>query len=147
MSSELTRKTGEEYHQLQRIESRLREVSGLDAKAAGWLGSTRDAFEHLRAHLMKLYALEESQGCLPAVTQRRPELSREVQQFCGEHRSNMAKADEIMLNLRAANSADSRSADTYRRQISGFLTQLQRHEAAESELVQSVFGDDISVND
>ena len=146
MTSELIRKTGDEYHQLQKIEARLRGVAAQDAKAIGWLGSTREAFEHMRAHLMKLYALEESQGCLPAVTQRRPELSREAQHFCGEHRANMAKADEIMLNLRAAES-DGGSPEAFRRQIDEFLKQLQRHEVAESGLVQSVFSDDISVND
>ena len=147
MTSELIRKTGDEYHQLQKIESRLRDVFAQEPNASAWLNSAREAFEHLRAHLMKLYALEESQGCIPAVVQRRPELSRDAQQFCGEHRLNMAKADQIMLNLRAATSADGKAADSFRRQISDFLKQLQRHEAAESELIQSVFDDDISVND
>ncbi len=142
----LAHKAGEEYRTLRQIESRLREVLASRSSGEAWLRMATDAFEHLRAHLVKLFAIEESDGCHAAILRERPEKEPEIRRFQAEHRSIMTRADGLMLALRSAG-GDPGSADALRTQLGELLTALRQHEATESQLVQRVYSLDVSVSD
>jgi len=147
MDSELARKIGEEYRTLQEIEARLREVLASQEAPAEWIRRTSAAFEHLRAHLVRLFALEETQGCHAAIVEQRPEKEPEVERFHDEHRAIMARADSLMLSLRSASAAEPPTVADLRNAINDLLGTVRRHEANESQLVQLIFSQDVSVND
>lgn len=137
-------KTGEEYRKLQQIERSLSDVLGGPADAA----RLSPAFEHLRAHMIKLFALEDVEGFLNVVTVERPDKMREATRFRDEHHALTNRAAEILAGLRTAATAnDSSAAGRLSGEIRGLLSDLRRHEEAEGGFVQALFSEDISAHD
>lgn len=142
--SEFVRKTGQEYRTLQQVERALTEAV---SNPAAWT-KVVPAFEHLRAHMIKLFALEDTEGFLNQVAIERPDKSREAARFRAEHHALANRAAEILTALRAAAKAnDGRAAERVAGEIRGMMTELRRHEEGEGAFVQALFSEDISVSD
>jgi hypothetical protein len=139
-------KTGEEYRTLRQLESRLRDVLASGGLGGAWPREAAEPFEHLRAHLVKLFALEEKEGFHAAIIRERPEKEPDIRRFQAEHRTIMTRADALMQSLRTA-ADDPRDADALRTRLMDHLAALRRHESSEGQLVQAVFSQDISGND
>lgn len=142
--SEFVRKSGQEYRTLQQVERTLTDAV---ANPAAWT-KVVPAFEHLRAHMIKLFALEDTEGFLNQVAIERPDKSREAARFRSEHHALTNRAAEILAALRSASAAnDMRAGERVAGDIRGMLTELRRHEEGEGAFVQALFSEDISVND
>lgn len=142
--SEFARKTGQEYRTLQQIERTLTDAIG---KPGAW-GKVVPAFEHLRAHMIKLFALEDTEGFLNLVVVDRPDKSREAAQFRGEHHALANRATELLIALRAAASGtDAKAGERACGEVRSLLAELHRHEAGEGAFVQTLFNDEISAHD
>lgn len=139
----------EEHDKVEDLSNRLKERVAVVPRAnlGNWINEVRDRFEHFRAHLIKHMALEESEGYLIAVTERRPTLSREVERLEHEHR----ELEKIMESIHHAFSelaADDRLLvrDCCSR-IEKLLAYIERHEDDENLLVTQAFARDIGTND
>ena len=139
----------EEHDKVEDLSNRLKERVAVVPRAnlGNWINEVRDRFEHFRAHLIKHMALEESEGYLIAVTERRPTLSREVERLEHEHR----ELEKIMEGIHHAFSelaADDRLLvrDCCAR-IDKLLAYIERHEDDENLLVTQAFARDIGTND
>lgn len=131
---------------LQDISARLN--AALDAPAdAGWRDAVSAVFEHLRAHLVKVFALEESAGYLEAVTAARPERVAEVRRLHAEHAELTQRLSEQMSALRRTGAPDGGGAAAQARQIRDLVAAVRAHEGREIQLLQVVFNTDVSVSD
>lgn len=146
-AAEMIRKSIDEHELLQRIIATTQTSLESPIEAAGWLDTLRDTFEHLRAHLIKHFAIEESEGYMIAVTQRRPDKVEQVRRMRDEHVAVTARASEIMTSLREARSMASTQATRIRAEVRSLLDQIRRHEENENRLIQSVFNTDVNGND
>ena len=142
--SEFVRKSGREYRTLQEIERRLTDSL---ANSLGWTKLV-PTFEHLRAHMIKLFALEDTEGFLHTVIIERPDKAREAARFRAEHHALANHAADVLTSLRAASSAnDSKAGERVGAEIRAMLAELRRHEEGEGAFVQALFSDDISAHD
>lgn len=139
----------EEHDKVEALSDRLKERVAIVPRAnlGKWIEEVSDRFEHLRAHLVKHMALEESEGYLTAVTERRPTLSREVERLQHEH----GELEKIMEGVHHAVSglvADDRLLvrDCCAR-IENLLAYIERHEDDENLLVVQAFARDIGTSD
>ncbi len=112
-----------------------------------WIEEVRDAFDHLRAHLIKHFALEEQDGYLVSVVQRRPSLSREVDRLAHEHREITRILDDVHHAVHELRAEDSLLIRDCCNRIQNLLQYLERHESDENFLVITAFTDDIGGND
>lgn len=112
-----------------------------------WLAELRDRFEHIRAHLQKRMALEEHEGYLTGVLDRRPTLSNTVNRLKHEHAELAKIADDIYRALREAAPMDRLLLHDCCRRIEHFLDDVERHEADENRMVLSVFTRDLGTED
>lgn len=108
-----------------------------------WLTGLRDRFEHIRAHYQKHMALEEHEGYLTEVLERRPTLSADVGRLQHEHGELANVMDGIHHVLKALQADDRLLIRDCCRRIEGFLVELERHDGDENLLVLSVFARDI----
>jgi iron-sulfur cluster repair protein YtfE (RIC family) len=135
----------EEYERVRDLTRLLREklaaVPGIHLEE--WLAGLRDRFEHLRAHLQKHIALEEQDGYLTNVLERRPTLAKRVDLLKHDHTELMQIINDIHHILEGVTPADRLLIQDCSRRIQYVLTEMERHTSDENQLVLSVFTRDI----
>src|SRR5262245_9067352 len=148
-AEELGRWLREEHERTESLSERLRETvaqtpSASDAK---WIECLRECFDHLRAHLTKHMALEERNGYLAPVVERRPALSAKVERLHTEHGQIQRIMNEIHDSLHAMRAADSLLIRDIRIRIDALLTHVAQHHNAENMIMLQVFTTDIGGED
>ncbi len=108
-----------------------------------WLVRLRDRFEHIRAHYQKHIALEEHEGYLTEVLERRPTLSNDVERLKHEHGELTCVMDDVHRALAEIKPDDGLLIRDSCHRIEHFLVELYRHDSDENLLVLSVFARDI----
>ena len=139
----------EEHHKVDALSRALKEKVSLIPRTGHkvWLEELRSRFEHLRAHMHKHMALEERDGYLPMVTERRPTLSREVDRLKHEHSELSRIMDRIRDELHDLTPDDPLLIEDCCARIDRLLGFVRNHEEHENLLVLSVFDDDLGLND
>lgn len=117
------------------------------ANLAAWINEVQDRFDHFRAHLTKKMALEEQNGHLTAVTERRPALAPEVERLCHEHAEVMRIMDGIHRTVHELAPDDRLLIRDSCARIQNLLSYVEHHEELENNLVTFAFTQDIGTRD
>jgi hypothetical protein len=102
------------------------------------LEETRKLRDTLRSH----FRLEETDGYLEAVIEKRPGLMRSIRKLEEQHKQILSDLERIEEACRKKASVE----EIERLALRG-LDLLQKHEAAESDLIQEALGSDLGVCD
>lgn len=126
-----------------------REIAAIpgEPKRADWWENLCGRYDHFRAHMIKHMSLEEKDGYLAVVCERRPSLEREVTALKREHHqltTIMKRIDEEMDD--AAMDDHLLLRDCCLR-ISSLINYVENHEERETLMVISVFTDEIGTKD
>jgi hemerythrin-like domain-containing protein len=139
----------EEHNKVEELTNALRERasvvprSNLDA----WIDEVRERFEHFRAHLTKHMALEEHEGYMKAVVQRRPALSDAIDRLEHEHVELLRIMDGLKMSLAQIKPEDRLLVRDCCRRIESLLQFVEHHEADENLMMVSAFTNDIGTKD
>lgn len=144
-AQELARWIRDEHEVVRDLSERVLEKVAIapQANRQVWIQEVRDAFDHLRAHLVKHFALEEQDGYMVPVVHRRPSVSREVDRLAREHQEMIRLLDEIHRAVHEVQPDDHLLILDCCRRVQNFLQYVQRHESDENLLVMSAFTDDL----
>ena len=142
---ELARWIRDEHEVVRGLSERLQEKVAIipQTHQQKWIQDFRDSFDHLRAHLIKHFALEEQDGYMVSVVHRRPSLGREVDRLAHEHKEIVRLLDDIHRASHELLAEDQLLIRDCCRRIQNFLQYLERHESDENLLVMTAFTEDI----
>jgi hemerythrin-like domain-containing protein len=145
----LARWLREEHEKIKEISARMLDQVALAPRTnqQRWIDDVREAFEHLRAHHVKHMALEERDGYMLPVVDRRPALAGEVDRLAHEHREIQRIMDRIHQELHDLSSEDNLLIRDACRRIQDLLSYVEHHEGDESLLLLAAFTDDIGTKD
>lgn len=114
---------------------------------AGWLGELRHKFDRFRNHLARHFELEEDDGYLIPVLERRPTLSPDVNRLKREHIELMRLIDLVAAELELVGAEDRLLAGDVRGRIEHLLLCLEDHENRENLLVSCAVTMDLGNKD
>ena len=114
---------------------------------AGWLGELRHKFDRLRDHLTKHFELEEDDGYLIPVLERRPTLTPEVDRLKREHVELIRLMNLIAAELAQVGPEDRVLAGDVRGRLEFLLLCLEDHENRENLLVSCAVTMDLGNKD
>lgn len=148
-AQELARWMRDEHEVVKTLSQRVMEKVAIapQANQQRWIEEVRESFDHLRAHLVKHFALEEQDGYLVAAVQRRPSLSHEVDRLAHEHAEMVRMLDDVHRAVHLLKPEDSLLIRDCCHRIQNFLQYVEHHESDENFLVISAFTEDIGGND
>ena len=112
---------------------------------SNWLNSVRDSLLSLGSHLKTHFAFEEFGGFMEEVVCASPNASPQVERLKQDHQTILAESERLCRAARRRSSSSETSQ--LRKQILHLLELLNRHEHAETELVQRVLMDDLGTTD
>ena len=138
-----------EHDHVEQLADRLRERVAIipHVGSEGWIRDTRDRYEHFRAHLQRHMALEEKEGYMEAVLERRPTLSERVERLAQEHR-DLARLLDDLHKLAMDLEPDRRLfLRDFCHRVQVLLSYVEHHEDEENDLIGLVFSEDIGTND
>lgn len=146
---ELARWLREEHEKVRVLSAKVQDKVAIVPRTnqGKWIKEAQQAFEHLRAHLMKHMALEARDGYMVPVVQHRPALSREVDRLAHEHKELMHLMDRIHHVLEEVTPEDRLLILDCCKRIQNFLQYVEHHESDENFLVMTAFTDDIGTKD
>lgn len=139
----------EEHAKVEELADRLRERVGVVPRLnlERWLREVRHQFEHFRAHMVRHMALEEHNGYMSAVVERRPTLSPQVDRLNHEHLELSRLLETIHAALGQIGPDDRLLVRDCCRRIGELLNYIEHHENDENMLVTFVFTQDIGTKD
>lgn len=137
-----------EHEKVQDLANILRENAAVVPRVnlAAWIKDMQSRFEHFRAHLIKHMALEEHEGYLSIVVERRPALSPEVNRLQNEHRELTRIMDGIYEASKGLTAEDRLLVRDCCYRLHGLLGYIERHEELENNLVTFAFTQDLGEN-
>lgn len=135
----------QEHHKVSELAARLEDFVDCVPKAnqAKWIQGVREAFEHFRAHLTKHMALEEQDGYMVPVVERRPALSTDVERLAHEHQEFARLMQVIQQGLGELEPTDQLLIRDCCHRIQDFLAYVEHHKNEENLMVLTVFNIDI----
>ncbi len=138
-----------EHAKVERLADRLKEWVAIIPRAGtqSWLEETRTRFEPLRAHLIKHMAMEEKEGYLVSVGERRPTLTPNADRLQHEHHELSRIMNGIHHDLRDLKPDDLLLIRDCCLRITNLLGYVEHHEEAENMLITFVFTQDIGAKD
>lgn len=139
----MTLQLREEYGKLKELAARVRSAVSAGAAAPNWQPEFRKTFEHFRAHLYRQFALEETDGYMNHVMDRRPTRARDVETLKSEHRSLQQATESLFAGL----ARPDLQPGEVKPMVDRLLSDVARHGQAENQLVLDVFGLDIGAGD
>jgi hemerythrin-like domain-containing protein len=144
-AQELARWIRDEHEVVKALGERLLEKVAIvpQTNQQKWIREVCDSFDHLRAHLIKHFALEEQDGYMVPVVHRRPSLAREVDRLAHEHGEITRLLDGIHHAAHELTAEDRLLIRDCCQRIETFLHYLERHESDENFLVMTAFTDDL----
>ena len=110
-----------------------------------WLNSVRDSLFSLGSHLKTHFAFEEFGGFMEEVVGASPNASPQVERLKQDHQTILAESERLCRMARGG--SPSSETSQVRKKILHLLELLNRHEHAETELVQRVLMDDLGTTD
>lgn len=139
----------EEHLQVEALADRLRQTVAVVPRTEMpvWLDELRERLSHFRAHLIKHMAMEEEDGYMAEVLERRPSLASRVTLLQHQHRQIRRLLDDLHQLLEDMTADQLLLAQDCGRRIDSLLDTIQRHEDAENDLVQFVFTEDLGTTD
>jgi iron-sulfur cluster repair protein YtfE (RIC family) len=139
----------DEHSKVMNLSNRLRERTAVVPRAnlAAWIAEVRERFEHFRAHMTRHMALEEREGYLPIVLQRRPGLAPQLERIQHEHQEFLRLMDGIHGALSDTGPDDRLLVRDSCRRIEDLLSYVEHHEELENNLLLSVCVEDIGTKD
>ncbi len=139
----------DEHARVHELANELREQVAVVPRAnlGKWIADIREQYEHFRAHLVKHMALEERDGYLPSVTERRPTLAGEVERLKHEHVETIKIMDGIHEAVHQLTVEDRLLIRDCRDRIGDLLSYIEHHEEEEDLLITHVFTRDIGTAD
>lgn len=131
------------------LSNRLRERTAVVPRSNlnVWITDAQTRFEHFRAHMIRHMALEEQEGYLPIVMERRPGLAPEVERLQHEHKELIYLMRGIHTVLHELTPEDRLQVRDCCRRIEDLLAYVEHHEALENNLLLSVCSEDIGTKD
>ncbi len=117
------------------------------ANQGHWIEAARVSFDHVRAHTVKQMALEEQDGYMVPVAERRPALATEIERLAHEHKELQRLMDDIRAFLLDLRPGDQLLIRDCCHRINDFISYMEHHKNDENVLVLSVFTDDIGTKD
>ena len=141
----LVRWLREEQDKVREISARMQEKVAVAPRTnqQKWIEGLRESFDHLRAHQVKHMALEERDGYMVPVVNRRPALAREVDRLAHEHREMRRILDGIHEELCRLQSGDALLIRDCCRRIGDLVSYIEQHDADENRLLLTAFTEDI----
>ena len=148
-AEELARWVRAEHEKVGELMARLEDRVNCVPKAnqGQWLDEVRTDFGHFRAHITKHMALEEQDGYMVPVTERRPALSKQVERLAHEHKEFTRMMDNIHILLEEMKVEDQLLIRDCCHRIHDLLSYVEHHQNEENLVVLSVFTDDIGTTD
>ncbi len=139
----------EAHHQLDRQIDRLKLELNANCETSipDWLANCTQHFRQFHSGLRAHMEIEEGDGFMVPVQQRRPTLTRKVEELLQQHREMTASCEDIERFLLALSDPRRHDVTVIREKINALLTALEQHEQAENKLVQEVFTQDIGWGD
>ncbi len=146
---ELAQWMRDEHEKVHELAEKLQEKAAIIPRTnqGRWIQDARQAFDHLRAHMIKHMALEEQDGYMLCVVEQRPALSREVERLAREHASLAHILNSIHQELGELRPEDQLLILDCCRRIQNLLQYVERHEKDENLLVLTAFTNDIGTKD
>lgn len=138
-----------EHEKVQDLSNTLRQKVAYVPRAnlRGWIAEVQDRFDHFRAHVTKHMALEEQDGYLVTVTERRPALAPEVERLWHEHAEMSRIMDAIHRAVHELTPEDRLLVRDCCARIGHLLSYVEHHEDLENNLVSIAFTQDIGTKD
>lgn len=144
--SELYEKTVAEHGVVRDLAAKLQQTLSAP-ETAGWLSRASVEFEHLRAHLVKLFALEEREGYMKTAAAGFPERGAEIELLRSEHAALTVRLNELMTRFRGASESAGSFAPHARIAVQALVDEIRRHESREIQFLQHLFNTDLAGND
>ncbi|MFH1418623.1 MAG: hemerythrin domain-containing protein [Planctomycetota bacterium] len=146
---EIARWIRDEHEQIKVLSEALLEKVAIapQSNEQKWIRELREAFDHLRAHMVKHMSLEGRDGYMLPVVNRRPALAREVDRLAHEHGELTRVMEQIHCSLHELEPADRLLIRDCCKRVRDLLQYLEHHEAEENYLIVSAFTDDIGTHD
>jgi hemerythrin-like domain-containing protein len=113
------------------------------ANQGRWIEAVLASFGHMRAHTVKQMAMEERDGYMVPVKERRPALATEIERLAHEHKELQRLMEGIYVFLQDLLPGDRLLIRDCCHRINDFISYMEHHTNAENLLVLSVFTDDI----
>lgn len=139
----------EEHRTLEKVAHALQEKTAIVPRVQlkAWIEGVRAAFEHFRAHMVKLMAMENRGGYMLPVLEQQPALSRAVERLGHEHSEIERLMAGIHRDLQGVSERDALIVRDICRRIESLLHYVEHHEREENLVVTSTFGDDLGTED
>ena len=144
-ANELAKWLSEEHEKVEEIIRRMHDTVAVVPRTNKdhWIEHLRGSFDHLRAHQVRHMALEERDGYMLPVVNRRPAFAREVDRLAHEHIELRRIMDGIHEELRRLESADALLIRDCCRRIQDLASYVEHHDADENRLLLTAFTEDI----
>lgn len=148
-TKDLARWMREEHEKVHLLAETLQEKVAIVPRSnqGRWIQDARQAFDHLRAHMIKHMALEEQDGYMLCVVEQRPALASEVERLADEHAALAHVMDGIHQELHDLRPDNHLLILDCCRRIQNLLQYLERHEKDENLLVMTAFTNDLGTKD
>lgn len=139
----------EEHVKVDQLARLLREkVAGVPSyNLEHWIPEIRQQFEKFRAHMMRHVALEEQDGYLAPVVERRPGLAVEVERLQHEHADMAYIMDDIWNTLKRVEPDNLLLVRDICNRINDLLSYIAHHDKDENLLVMFTITQDIGTKD
>lgn len=148
-ADEVIRWIQEEHAKVTKLADRLREMVAVVPRQnmRRWMVDMGERFSHFRAHMIKHMALEERDGFLSVVLEKRPTLSDDVDHLFHEHRELSTLMDGIQEAMNRLGAQDFLLARDCCFRINKLLDYVEHHEELENNLVSYALTQDIGTHD
>lgn len=112
-----------------------------------WIAHIRDQFDVLRTRLLEHMAMEESDGYLKAVVDRRPGFASRVDRLRHEHLEFEVLLNDLAARLAQLKSNDRLLARDWCRRMSDLVHYIEHHESEENDLMEFAYTQDFGAKD
>jgi hemerythrin-like domain-containing protein len=146
---EVARRIRTEHIRVQDLADSIRETTAVLPRTdqAAWIAEVRDRFDHFRAHMIKHMVLEERDGYMSSVLDRRPTLAGEVERLKREHQELITIMDGIHNAVHRLTPEDQLLMHDCAARIERLLGYVEHHDEEENLMVTYVFTRDLGTND
>lgn len=135
-----------EYQLLRELTGKLKKMGSRPPADGGATTEIRKTMEHLRAHLHRMFALEEKDGFLKVVLDKKPTMANEVDHLRDEHQRILRIVDKVYEQSALIKAGDAGWKD-FSLRLKHCMSEIHHHDESESMLVMNVFGLDIGAGD
>lgn len=112
-----------------------------------WLDRTRSTFKEFRVHVLAHMSLEEQDGYMTSVQDRRPALASEIDRLMAEHISFRSLLNSLNAALQEMTPEQPLLIRDTCHRVRDLLAYVRHHENDENMLVLSAYSDDIGTKD